>query len=101
MSSIIDKTYSLLDTLDNSDLIKELTKYKNKLLNNPEILKDINKIKQESDNNKIISLRQKLYSNTDYKMYMKYYNELFLIIMKINKQYKKYTNTKECHEQRI
>ena len=38
MSEIIEKTYNLLDTLDNSDLIKKLTYYKNKLSKNNYIL---------------------------------------------------------------
>ena len=32
MSEIIEKTYKLLDTLDNSEVIKKLTQYK-KILN--------------------------------------------------------------------
>jgi len=31
MSEIIEKTYNLLDVLDNSEVIKNLTYYKNKL----------------------------------------------------------------------
>ena len=95
MTEIIEKTYALLDTLDNSDLIKDLTKYKNKLMHNNAILTKIDNLKKETDNNKIISLRKELFSNNDYKMYQQSYNELSLIIMKINKKYKEYTNTKE------
>ncbi len=95
MTEIIEKTYALLDTLDNTDLIKDLTKYKNKLMHNNAILTKIDNLKKETDNNKIISLRKELFSNNDYKMYQQNYNELSLIIMKINKKYKEYTNTKE------
>lgn len=100
MSEVIEKTYKLLDTLDNSSLIKNLTKYKNKLLSNKEILSKIKKIQKESNNKELISLRKELYDNNDYKMYMKYYQELSFIILKINKKYAEYTNTKEhsCHE---
>ena len=41
MSEIIEKTYKLIDALDNSSLIKNLTKYKNKLLKNKQILQKI------------------------------------------------------------
>ena len=95
MSEIIDKTYKLLDTLDNSSLIKNLTKYKNNLLKNNLVLKQIEDIKKEKDNNKLISLRKELYNNNDYKMYMKYYQELSFIILKINKKYAEYTSTRE------
>ena len=95
MSEIIDKTYKLLDTLDNSSLIKNLTKYKNNLLKNNLVLKQIEDIKKEKDPNKLISLRKELYKNNDYKMYMKYYQELSFIILKINKKYAEYTSTRE------
>ncbi len=95
MSEIIDKTYKLLDTLDNSSLIKNLTKYKNNLLKNNLVLKQIENIKKEKDPNKLISLRKELYENNDYKMYMKYYQELSFIILKINKKYAEYISTRE------
>lgn len=100
MSEVIEKTYKLLDTLDNSSLIKNLTKYKNRLLNNNEVLLKIKNTQKEKDNNKLISLRKELYNNNDYKMYMKYYQELSFIVLKINKKYAEYTNTLEhsCHE---
>lgn len=100
MSEIIEKTYNFLDALDNSELIKNLTKYKEKLLNNKKVLSQIDDIKQETNDNLKVIKKSKLYENNDYKMYMKYYNELSLIILKINKKYSEYTTTKNhnCHE---
>ena len=98
MSEIIAATYKFLDELDKSDLIKNLTKYKNKLLKDKTILSKINKIRKETNNDKLISLRKELYDNKDYSMYMKYYNELSLIILKTNKQYTIYTNSHSCHK---
>ena len=95
MSEVIDKTYKLIDTLESSSLIKNLTKYKNRLLKDKEVLKKIEKAKKETNNNKLISLRKELYQNNDYKMYMKYYQELYFIVLKINKKYAEYTTTKE------
>ena len=95
MGIIIDKTYELLDTLDESDLIINLTIYKNKLLKNKVLLKEIVDLKKETDTDAIIKKRKALFENNDYKMYMKYYNELSLIVLKINKKYKEYTSTKE------
>lgn len=95
MSEIIEKTYKLIDALDNSSLIKNLTKYKNKLLKNKQILQKINTIKKETNQEKLIKLRKELYQNNDYKMYMKYYGELSFIVLKINKKYSEYTKTKE------
>ena len=93
MSEIIDATYNFLDSLDDSDIIKNITKYKNKLLNNKDLLSKINKIQNEKDDNKLIIGRKEIYNNNDYKMYMKYYNELSLLIMMINNKYKEFTST--------
>ena len=97
MSEIILATYNLIDTLDKSNLIKKLTKYKEKLMNNKKLLKEIESIKKETDTDIIIKKRQALYKNNDYRMYMKYYNELSLIVLRINKQYTN-TMTHECRK---
>ena len=99
MGEIISATYNFLDALDNSNLIKNLTIYKQKLLKDKKILSLIKEIKKEKDSNILITKRKLLYENNNYKMYMKYYNELSLIILKINHKYHIYTNTKEhnCH----
>lgn len=99
MSDIIENTYKLLDTLDNSDLIKNLTTAKRRLEQNPEILSLIKEYRKETDSNKLISIKQILYQDEDYRKYIESYNELSLIILRINKQYQKYTNTAEhnCH----
>ncbi|MGN1358099.1 MAG: YlbF family regulator [Bacilli bacterium] len=99
MSDIIENTYKLLDALDNSDLIKNLTTAKRRLEQNPEILSLIKEYQKETDSNKLISIKQILYQDEDYRKYIESYNELSLIILRINKQYQKYTNTAEhnCH----
>lgn len=99
MSDIIENTYKLLDALDNSDLIKNLTTAKRRLEQNPEILSLIKEYRKETDSNKLISIKQILYQDEDYRKYIESYNELSLIILRINKQYQKYTNIAEhnCH----
>ena len=99
MSEIIEKTYNLLDTLDNSEVIKKLTKYKEVIKQDEEVLSLVKRINNELDNSKKIELRKQLYSNINYKNYMDSYNELNLIVLKINKKFSEYTNTKEgnCH----
>ena len=97
MSEIIYATYKLLDTLDNSSLIKNLTNYKNKLLKDTNLINLIKQYNNETDNEIKINIKKELYQNNDYKNYMKYYNELFYIILHINKKYSEYTNTKN-HE---
>lgn len=100
MSDIIEKTYKLLDTLDNSDLIKDLTYYKSKLSNNEEVLSLVKRINNETNSELKVKLKKELYNNSDYKHYIDSYNELYYIVLRINKKYAEYTNTKEgaCHE---
>ena len=95
MSEIIEKTYSILDALDNSEVIKKLTLYKNKINQDEEVLSLVKKYNNEDNLTKKIELKKQLYNNNDYKEYMEAYNELFLIVLKINKKYAEYTNTKE------
>ena len=99
MSEIIEKTYKLLDTLDNSEVIKKLTKYKEVIKQDEEVLSLVKKIKNEDNPEIKVELKKKLYSNIAYKNYIDAYNELFYIVLKINKKYAEYTNTKEnnCH----
>ena len=97
MHEIMKSTYELLDELDKSDIIKKLDKYKEKIKNNKELIELINNGKKETDDYKIMEIRKELYKNNDYKEYIKNYNELFYIVMKINNYYKKITNNKKCH----
>lgn len=95
MGEIIEATYKFLDRLDKSLMIKNITKYRDKLLNNGEVLKRIKDIKELDDNEKIIAGRKEIFDNADYKEYIKNYNELHLLIMDINKKYKEYTLTSQ------
>ena len=76
MSEIINATYKLLDTLDNSEVIKKLTQYKSKIIQDEEVLSLVKKYNNEENIQKKIELKQKLYDNEDYKKYMEAYNEL-------------------------
>jgi len=96
MSLIIEKTYNLLDVLDNSELIKKLTSSKEKLQKDDKVLSLIKEINKELNNKIKIELRKELYNNKNYKDYMDSYNELSYIILKINNKFKEYTNTKGC-----
>jgi len=96
MSLIIEKTYNLLDVLDNSELIKKLTSSKEKLQKDDKVLSLIKEINKELNNKIKIELRKELYKNKNYKDYMDSYNELYNKLLKINNKFKEYTNTKGC-----
>ena len=96
MHEIIRATYELIDYLDESELIKELTKYKNIVKNNKDLCSLIRKGKDTSDKYLIMDIKNRLYKNDDYKNYIKYYNELFYIVMNINRRYNKLLSDRKC-----
>ena len=76
-----------------------LKRAKKNLENNNHILSLVLAYQKETSQEKKLSIKKELYLNKDYKLYMDSYNELSLIVLKINKQYQKYTHTKihACH----
>lgn len=98
MNEIILKTYELIDEFEKSELIKDLTYYKEKVINNNELKELIEKGKNTEDKYLLLNIRQKLYKNNDYKKYMEKYNELYLIVLKINNKYKEITKSKACNK---
>ena len=98
MDNIIEKTKDLIKVLDESSLIHNLDYYKERVLLNKPLLELINKYKRASDNYEKISLKQEIYKDNNYTEYMKYYNELFFYILKINKKFREYTSSRECHK---
>ena len=96
MDNIIEKTKELINSFEKSDLIKNLDHYKGKVLINKELLELINKYNNTQDEYEKISLKQKIYKYEEYSNYMKYYNELFYYVLKINNKYKEYTDVRGC-----
>ena len=93
---IMNKTYELIDVLDNSSLIKDLTFYKNKILNNKKLCELIKKGNNEEDKYVLMSIKKDLYNNFEYSEYMRLYNELNYIVMDINSRYKRLFNDRMC-----
>jgi len=89
---IINKTYELIDTLDNSDLFKDLTIYKEKIMNNKELRELIDVSNNETDKYKLLGLKQELYKYEEYIEYNRIYNEIMYIVMNINSRFKSLFN---------
>lgn len=96
MDDVIDKTKKLITILEESDLIKNLEHYKSKVIVNKKVIELINEYNNSTDDYEKISLKQEIYKNEDYTLYMKYYNELFYYILKINKKFREYTDVRGC-----
>ena len=97
MNNIMEKTYLFIDELDKSDLIKNITIYKEKVLNNKEIANLLDKAKNISDEYILYDIRKKLYRYNDYKEYMHYYNELNFLVLDINNRFNKYISDRICN----
>jgi len=88
MNEIMNKTFELIDELENSLLIADIVKYRDKISSNKELCDLIKKGNSTDDKYLLLDIKRKLYSNNDYKNYMDKYNELMYIVMDINYRYK-------------
>ena len=96
---IMIKTYELIDTLDNSKLFKELSIYKEQIMNNKELRCLIDKANKETDKYKLLSLKQELYKYDEYNKYNSIYNEIMYIVMDINSRFKSlFNNERMCNK---
>lgn len=96
MDDIIKKTKELIKVFEDSDLIHNLEHYKAKVMMKKDLLELINKYNNSSDDYERLSLKKEIYKDNDYKEYMKYYNELFYYVLKINSKFKYYTSEGSC-----
>ena len=67
MNNIIDKIKKLIDSFENSNLIRKLDYYKEIVINNSELLELINKYNTSKDDYEKISLKEKIYKYSEYK----------------------------------
>ena len=98
MDNIIEKTKNLINVLDSSELMSNLEYYKERVVLNKSLLELIDKYNNSNDDYEKISLKEEIYKDNNYKEYMKYYNELFFYVLRINRKFKEYTMDRRCHK---
>lgn len=96
MEEVIYRTKKLIEALDSSELIENLSFFKQKVIDNSELMELIKKYNSTVDEYELLDLKRKIYSYEDYSSYMKYYNELFYYVLKINQKFKKYLDERSC-----
>ena len=97
MHKIMEKTFELIDAMDESEMIKELEKYKRQVLENKEIQELLKVGNSTSIEYEQLEIKKKLYEYPEYRGYMKCYDELMFLVMKINQGLKKFTkNGRRC-----
>lgn len=95
MDEVIRKTYEFIDYLDNSQLIYDLVKYRDLCLVDNDLLELI-KIANEGSNKDFITYKKKILNNSNYLNYIRAYNELKLVINKINYKFNLYLENRSC-----
>ena len=97
MHKIMEKTFELIDVIDDSEMMKELEKYKRQVLKNKEIQELLKVGNSTSIEYEQLEIKKKLYEYPEYRGYMKYYDELMFLVMKINQGFKNFTkNGRRC-----
>lgn len=95
---IMNKTYELIDVLDNSKLFKDLSLYKERIMKNNTLRDLIDKCNHEEDKYILLSLKKDLYKYEEYVEYNRIYNEIMYIVMDINNRYKSLFNERMCNK---
>lgn len=96
MHEVMEKTFLLIDVLEESDIIRELDIYKREIENNSELRELINKGNNTKDQYEFMDIKNKLYKYPEYKGYIQQYNELMYLVMEINARYKKLIGMGSC-----
>lgn len=96
MDEVIRKTYEFIDYLDNSQLIYDLVKYRDLCLMDNDLLELIKIANECSNESKYITYKKKILNNSNYLNYIRAYNELKLIVNKINSKYNLYLENRSC-----
>ena len=97
MNEIMKKTYELIDVMEESELIFDIGRYREKIIENKELSELIRRGNDIGDEYLLLDVKRRLYKNRDYKNYMDKYNELMYLVMDINYRYSKLLGKGSCH----
>lgn len=97
MNEIMKKTYELIDVLEDSEMIRDMGIYRDRIIHNEELSKMVYQGNHTDDEYVLLDLKRRLYRNKDYKGYMDQYNQLMHIVMDINYRYSKLLGKGRCH----
>ena len=97
MNEIMDKTYELIDALDESELIRDIGIYRDKILEDNKLCELIKRGNTEDDEYIYLDIKRKLYKNEKYKNYMDKYNELMYLVMDINSRFNEILGKGSCY----
>lgn len=98
MNEIMKKTYELIDVLEESEIMINLEKYKEKIMNNEELRSLIHKGNSIQDEYILRDVKKRLYQYEDYQGYMDCYNQLMYLVMDMNYRFQGLIGKGCCHK---
>ena len=96
MHDVMIKTFELIDELDKSDMIQNISKYRDIIYQNDSLRELIDKGNHTDDKYILMDIKNQLYQYPEYREYMHYYNEIMYTVMDINSRYKKIIDMGSC-----
>lgn len=92
MEELILKVNNLIDTIDNSDIVKAIKKYNDKVMKDEELLRLIEKYQETKDE----EIKGKIMSNKLFEEYKLKESDLNIMIMSINQKLKAISKERSC-----
>ena len=92
MEELILKVNNLIDTIDNSDIVKDIKKYNDKVMKDEKLLKLLEKYQETKDE----EIKEKIMSNKLFQEYKLKESDLNIMIMSINQKLKAISKERSC-----
>ena len=92
MEELILKVNNLIDTIDNSDIVKDIKKYNDKVMKDEKLLKLLEKYQETKDE----KTKEEIMSNKLFQEYKLKESDLNIMIMSINQKLKAISKERSC-----
>ena len=94
MEELILKVNNLIDTIDNSDIVKAIKKYNDKVMKDEKLLKLLEKYQETKDE----KTKEEIMSNKLFQEYKLKESDLNIMIMSINQKLKAISKERSCNK---
>ena len=94
MDELIIKVNNLIDTIDNSDIVKDIKKYNDKVMKDEKLLKLLEKYQETKDE----KTKEEIMSNKLFQEYKLKESDLNIMIMSINQKLKTISKERSCNK---
>ena len=94
MEELILKVNNLIDTIDNSDIVKDIKKYNDKVMKDEKLLKLLEKYQETKDE----KTKEEIMSNKLFQEYKLKESDLNIMIMSTNQKLKAISKERSCNK---